>query len=258
MHYVFILLCLKLSGLGLKVIPVIDILNGVAVHAICGRRSDYQPLQSVFVCSTAPLRVAEAFKTLGFNALYLADLDAILEGSSGLDLYSLGSSLGLSLMVDAGVSSFDGIEGLLRQGVSKVILGTESLLTMGFVAKAVEQFGADRVVVSLDLKNGAVLGKSGVDRSIAPLRLLGEFEAMGVLEVIVLDLARVGIQEGIDTAFLARVIDQTSLSVYVGGGVRSISDLVELKALGAEGALVATSLHTGSISVGALKQSGFL
>ena len=252
------MLCFKLSGLGLKVIPVIDILNGVAVHAMRGRRSDYQPLQSVLVCSTDPLLVAEAFKTLGFSALYLADLDAILEGSSGLDLYSLGGSLGLSLMVDAGVSSFDGVEALFRQGVCKVILGTESLLNRGFVGEAVERFGADRVVVSLDLKNGAVLGKAGVDRSVDPLCLLGEFEAMGVLEVIVLDLARVGSQEGVDTAFLKRVIDQTSLSVYVGGGVCSISDLVELQALGVEGALIATSLHTGCISVEDLKQSGFL
>ena len=252
------MLCFKLAGLGLKVIPVIDILNGVAVHAIRGRRSEYKPLQSSLVCSTDPLRVVEAFKTLGFNSLYLADLDAILGGSSGLDLFSLGGSLGVSLMVDSGVSSLDGVEGLFRQGVSKAIIGTESLLSKGFVAEVVGRFGGNRVVVSLDLKNGAVLGKLGIDCSIDPLCLLGEFEAMGVLEVIVLDLARVGSQEGVDTAFLKRVIDQTSLSVYVGGGVCSISDLVELQALGVEGALIATSLHTGCISVEDLKQSGFL
>jgi len=253
----------------LKVIPVIDILNGVAVHAIRGMRSEYQPLQSSLVCSTDPIRVADAFKTVGFSTLYLADLDAILMGSFGFDLYScIGSfgfdlyscigSFGLSLMVDAGVSSFEGVEGLFRQGVSKVIIGTETLLTKGFVAEAVERFGGDRIVVSLDLKNGSILGKLGVDRSIDPLQLLGEFEAMGVLEVIVLDLARVGSQEGVDTNFLTRVIDQTGLSVYVGGGVRGISDLVELNALGVEGALVATALHTDRISVEDLRQSGFL
>ncbi|MCL2476948.1 HisA/HisF-related TIM barrel protein [Candidatus Bathycorpusculum sp.] len=242
----------------MKVIPVIDILNGVAVHAIRGMRSEYQPLQSSLVCSTDPIRVADAFKTLGFSTLYLADLDAILMGSFGFDLYSCIGSLGLSLMVDAGVSSFEGVEGLFRQGVSKVIIGTETLLTKGFVAEAVERFGGDRVVVSLDLKNGSILGKLGVDRSIDPLQLLGEFEAMGVLEVIVLDLARVGSQEGVDTNFLTRVIDQTGLSVYVGGGVRGISDLVELNALGVEGALVATALHTDRISVEDLRQSGFL
>ena len=242
----------------MKVIPVIDILNGVAVHAIRGMRSEYQPLQSSLVCSTDPIRVADAFKTVGFSTLYLADLDAILMGSFGFDLYSCIGSFGLSLMVDAGVSSFEGVEGLFRQGVSKVIIGTETLLTKGFVAEAVERFGGDRIVVSLDLKNGSILGKLGVDRSIDPLQLLGEFEAMGVLEVIVLDLARVGSQEGVDTNFLTRVIDQTGLSVYVGGGVRGISDLVELNALGVEGALVATALHTDRISVEDLRQSGFL
>jgi phosphoribosylformimino-5-aminoimidazole carboxamide ribotide isomerase len=46
--------------------------------------------------------------------------------------------------------------------------------------------------------------------------------------------------------------------LYVGGGVRDINDLVELRKLGVSGALVATALHTGKISIAQLKQEGFL
>lgn len=242
----------------MKVIPVIDILHSVAVHAVRGRRSAYQPLQSTLVSSADPLAVAAAFKTLGFSELYVADLDAIMAGTFNFDLFGrIIGSTGLSLMVDAGITSFEWAEWLLGCGVSKFVIGTESLLAKGFVGEAVERLGGDHVVVSLDLKNGRVLGKLGDEGLVDPLQLLGEFEMMGVLEVIVLDLARVGSGEGVDTDFLGRVINKTNLLVYAGGGVRNIADLVELCDMGVGGALVATALHTGGISVSDLKQTGF-
>jgi phosphoribosylformimino-5-aminoimidazole carboxamide ribotide isomerase len=196
---------------------------------------------------------------LGFRELYIADLDAILSGASDFELFTpIVAPIGLSLLVDAGVNSIERADRLLKSGVSKFIIGTETLLSKDFIAEAVERFGNYRVVVSLDLKDGQVLTKAGVDGSIDPLHLLQEFELMGVSEVIVLDLARVGSNEGVETGFLKRAINKTNLSVYVGGGVRNIADLIELKALGATGTLVATALHTGRVSVEDLKREGFL
>ncbi|MDR0372340.1 MAG: hypothetical protein LBI79_02070 [Nitrososphaerota archaeon] len=243
----------------MKVIPVMDILDGTVVHAVRGRRYEYKPLQSVLVRSSDPVVVVDAFKVLGFGELYIADLDALIDCTSDFELFSrLTAWGGLSLMVDAGVTSIERAERLLENGVSKLIIGTETLSAKDFIAKAVERFGSNRVVVSLDLKEGRVFVNTGVDNSIDPLRLLGEFESMGVLEVIVLDLVRVGSGEGVDTEFLKRAISETGLSVYAGGGVRDIVDLVELKALGAAGALVATALHTGKITVEDLKREAFI
>ena len=81
---------------------------------------------------------------------------------------------------------------------------------------------------------------------------------MGVLEFIVLDLARVGSSEGINMGFLKEAVDSLHTGVYVGGGVRDIADLTEIRKRGASGALIATSLHTGKISVADLKQKKLL
>ena len=91
-----------------------------------------------------------------------------------------------------------------------------------------------------------------------PLQLLREFGAMGVTQVIVLDLARVGSGEGVDVDFLKKVKDELGMDIYVGGGVRGIGDLINLKTLGISGALIATALHTGKISITELKQEDFL
>jgi len=117
----------------LKVVPVIDILGGVAVHAIRGRRSEYQPLKSVLCTSTKPLDVALAFKKLGFRELYVADLDAIMIGRPNFSvLKQIAVNTGLSLMVDAGIADIEGAEKLLNNNVSKVIIGTETLPNMSF------------------------------------------------------------------------------------------------------------------------------
>jgi phosphoribosylformimino-5-aminoimidazole carboxamide ribotide isomerase len=89
----------------LRVIPVIDILNGVAVHAVRGRRSEYQPLKSILCTSADPLDVASAFKAAGFSELYVADLDAIMGGKPNFSvLKQIADTTGLRLMVDAGVA----------------------------------------------------------------------------------------------------------------------------------------------------------
>ena len=243
----------------MKIIPVIDILNSEVVHAVRGKRSEYKPLESILFKSTEPVEAAKAFKTLGFNELYMADLDAIIDCSTNFQtLKRITDETGLNLMVDAGVTNIQRAKKLLTSGVSKLIVGTETLQTKNFVADAVKLFGSDRVVVSLDLKGNKILVKLGFDGCSDPMCLLKEFKKMGVSQVIVLDLTRVGSGEGVNVDFLKSVIAEVGVEVYVGGGVRDINDLIELKNIGASGALVATALHTGKISIDALKREGFL
>ena len=243
----------------MKVIPVIDVLNGIVVHAVRGIRREYRPLQSVLTKSIEPLEVVLTFKNIGFTDLYVADLDAIIDCSTNINiLKNISDESDIELMVDAGVTNIERAQKLLDSGVSKLIIGTETLQRKSFVSDAVRLFGSERVVVSLDLKGNRILVKLGFDGCNDPLCLLKQFKAMGVSQVIVLDLLRIGSREGVNVDFLKKVISEIGIDVYVGGGVRDIKDLVELKNLGVAGALVATGLHTGNISVKQLAQEGLL
>ncbi len=243
----------------LKVIPVIDILNGITVHAVKGKRSEYKPLESGLVKSADPVKVAEAFKTQGFDELYIADLDAIIDCREDFSLLErIAETTGLKLLVDAGITSLERAERLFEKSIAKIIVGTETLQNSKFCQEAVKRFGSDRVVVSLDLKDGKVLTKAGFNGASEPLALLYEFKTMGVSQVIVLDLSRVGSGEGVDTDFLKKALTEMNLQLYVGGGVRNLEDLRELQRIGISGVLVATALHTEKISITDLKQNGFL
>lgn len=235
-------------------IPVIDILGGQVVHAVRGRRKEYQPLRSRLCSSTNPLDVAAAFRKLGFNTLYVADLDAILSEEPNLPILRDIAENGLELMVDAGVNSLKKAERLLENHVSKVIIGTETLPSISFVAEALSQFGNERVVISIDLMNRQLLSRLNTVAPIQPMTFMKELQNTGVTQVIVLDLARVGSGEGIDMPFINEARRKFHGAVFVGGGVRDISDLLELKKMGVAGVLVATALHSGAISADELRQ----
>jgi len=224
-----------------------------------GKRKEYKPLQSVLTNSVDPVEVAATFKTLGFSTLYLADLDAILGKKPDLHLYGrIAEKTGLTLMVDAGVTDAQTAKTLQKSGVTKVIFGTETLQTKKCITEAIEQIGADHIIVSLDMKNNRLLTQPTFKGSTDPLELLCELKALGVLEFILLDLSRVGSQEGAVTDFLKRAASSLKDGIYVGGGVRNIADLLELKELGVSGALVATALHTGKLDSAKLSKAELL
>ena len=88
------------------VIPVLDLLNGVVVRGVGGRRDEYRPVQSVLTSSVLPRDVAQAFqKRLGLTTLYVADLDALLHQQPNADVCQQLASDGFELWIDAGVRS---------------------------------------------------------------------------------------------------------------------------------------------------------
>ena len=243
----------------MKIVPVIDVLEGRVVHAVRGRRKEYQPLKSNLCASTNPVDVAAALKALGFGELYVADLDAITRGQANFSIFkNIADKTGFELMVDAGIDTLKKAESVLESHVSKVIIGTETLPSISLVAEAIRLFGNDRVVVSLDLMGERVISGFRLGALKDPVAFLREFQEAGVSQIIVLDLARVGSGEGVNVPFLREVLRNMKVNVYVGGGVRDIKDLVELKGVGVFGVLIATALHSGKISPEGLKQTGLL
>src|SRR5207253_1947746 len=62
----------------MRILPVLDLQNGVVVRGLAGRRAEYRPVVSRLTTSHQPLDIAQAFRDIfGFEHLYLADLDAI-------------------------------------------------------------------------------------------------------------------------------------------------------------------------------------
>lgn len=243
----------------LKIIPVIDILNGIAVNALRGKRSEYHPLKSKICDSTNPMKVALSFRNYGFHEIYIADLDAIMNKGSNCFIFEKISAMPqVELLIDAGISDLKNAQNLLKAKSHKIIIGTESLLGLGFVKDAVELFGNNRVIVSIDLKNGKILSKSKDVSSLNINQLICKLQEVGLNQIIILDLSRVGSNEGVDIALLKRVLRCFKGKVFVGGGIRSVDEVLEIEKLGVEGVLLASALHSGSILIDSLHKANLI
>jgi len=232
----------------MKVIPVMDILSGVVVHAIRGERKKYEPIKSVICDSSKPLEVAIAFKEFGFNRIYVADLDSIIrKGNNYETIRKISKITGLELMVDGGISDFKSAKEIFNYNISSLIIGTETLTSLDFVRSCIKKFGADKIIVSIDTKEGKMLGSSSEINLKNPAEIASIFENMGIEKIIILDLARVGSKQGINWPLLNEIANKTNVKVIIGGGVRNLNDIVKLDKKGIYGVLIATVIHDGSI-----------
>ncbi len=222
-----------------RIVFVLDILNGIAVHAIRGERSKYRPVQSMISSSSAPLEIISALRP---REIYIADLDRLQHKGDNFELISKISSSSRT-MADIGVENMDDIEKCAAIA-DTVILGTETA-SLELIETAARRFPG-RINVSIDIKNGRVLT---IDRKMETkpeelVKLLNDHE---IKDIIILDLNRVGTGAGIEMDFLKLVAGYSIHDVLAGGGIRDMDDINMLIKIGISGALVATALHNGKI-----------
>jgi phosphoribosylformimino-5-aminoimidazole carboxamide ribotide isomerase len=253
-----------------RIIGVIDLLAHRAVHARAGMRESYELVR---VVAGSPIRAGDALALagryidqLGLRELYVADLDAILAAhrdSPAADraaeppaaqsrdpLIAAVAELGAPLWLDAAVSSAGGAHHALGLGAARVVVALETLPSYEALGEVCQAVGGDRVVFSLDLRDGDPVVASGDIPPGAPAHVVARHAAdAGAGAVIVIDLARVGTGTGLDLALIERVREATpGLTLVAGGGVRGPEDLARLADAGCDGALVATALHDGRLS----------
>ena len=239
----------------MKIIPVIDILNKKVVHAKGGKRTDYQFLKSPLFNSSNPIDVVVALEKLGFKEIYLADLDSIDKNQTNFEvLEKIRDNSRIELLVDAGVKNKELATCLFNKNVRKVIVGTETLTSISFLKEAVKLFGKNRIIVSLDLKGDKMLNNFNLKEIHNPFTFLKTIESFGVSQIIVLDLMRVGSENGVNTQLIDKIMEKFEFDVFVGGGIRGLPDLIELKNLGVSGVLLGTALYSNKISLTELRQ----
>src|SRR5690606_7074057 len=139
----------------MRVIGVLDLAGGHAVHARRGERKRYLPVEAVAGSSITPsaaLALARAYiDRFGLDELYAADLDAILRRTPQDVLAARLAAMG-ALWLDAGVASVEQARRALGLGAARVVVGLETLPSFGVLQDICTAIGGARVAFSLDLR----------------------------------------------------------------------------------------------------------
>lgn len=220
----------------MEIIPVIDIREGHAVHAVAGKRRHYQALRTPLCAGSHPSDIVRAFiKAYSFRNIYLADLDAIeKKGNNSALIQNLGKSFRhVNFWVDQGENT----PRLLASSPRfNYVIGSETMIAPGALRTFVR--AKPELILSLDFDDKKLRGDN----------TLLQMPQSWPDRVIVMSLTHVGAARGPDYELLENlrgIAGQRQL--FAAGGVRHHEDLRALSKLGIQGALIATALHEGTL-----------
>jgi phosphoribosylformimino-5-aminoimidazole carboxamide ribotide isomerase len=228
----------------MRCILACDLKNGIVVKGVRGEREKYRPISesSRIVKTSVPLEVIAEIRP---RETYIADLDRIAGTGDHLPVIKSLSDI-TRTMADTGVSCILDFE-TAGNVAHTVVVGTETA-----PLSVIEQCQGEHMIVSIDMKNGAMMYRDPAF-SAKPsdvLKLLNKFELGGV---ILLDVGRVGSGEGIDLQLVNSATSISRHKIIVGGGVRDVTDLELLEKSGVSGAIIASGVHDGKIPLKMLR-----
>ena len=220
----------------MKIIPVIDLKNGVVVHARQGNREHYEPINTDLCKSSDIFQVIEAFLNVyAFDSFYIADLNAIThQGNHDLLIDDvLARYPQIIFWIDKGYRKYD--EGMPAASNTLHVLGSESYRndTLAEIKAYKNNF-----ILSLDFSNVNALGPDS----------LFSTPSFWPKNIIIMTLDRVGSNQGPDLKKLTEFCRQYPDKNFIAaGGIRNKQDCMLLSKAGIHQALVASALHSRSI-----------
>ena len=230
----------------MEIIPAIDLKDGRCVRLFQG---DFNQ-ETVF--SDDPLATARSWQEQGGHRLHLVDLDGAVQGKPvHLEVISsIIQALDIPVQVGGGIRDLASADAWLTAGVDRVVIGTAAVRDPGMVREICRKHGNQRVVVSVDAKDGLVaLHGWRETSSVTVLDLAGQMAQIGVARLLYTDITRDGALTGPDLATNARLASETGLAIQASGGVSSLEDIESLLPTGVEGVVVGRALYTGAVSL---------
>ncbi|NOQ80947.1 MAG: nickel transporter [Methylophaga sp.] len=222
----------------MEIIPVIDVMGGKVVHARGGNRAHYPLLESILTSSNDPIDVImDIVAYYPFSIIYIADLDAILDGKIDHTFYSKLSQTypDITFWLDAGIKMEISWQQVSNYSNISVVIGSETLTDISWINSSEVR---EKSILSLDFKHGDFLGDT-------QLLIQPDFWPK---RVIAMNLDCIGSQSGPDLALLAELKRSSRSEIIAAGGVRTEQDLMILNQQGVARVLVASALHDGRIN----------
>jgi phosphoribosylformimino-5-aminoimidazole carboxamide ribotide isomerase len=236
------------------VFPAIDLRQGRCVRLRQGRAED----ETVY--DDDPAAVARRWVAQGAEWLHVVNLDgafgqAASQRSRPINLQRLeeihAAVPQTPIQFGGGVRSLSDMQIALGLGAARVILGTVAVQNPDLVAEAIGRFGAERIVIGIDARDGQVATHGWLETSEVTAIALGRaMRARGVRRAVYTDIARDGMLTGVNVEATAHLARETGLAVIASGGVASLEDLRRLEARGnIEGVIIGQALYTGTLSL---------
>ena len=235
----------------MRIIPAIDIINGECVRLSKG---DYNKKT---VYSKNVLDVAKNFEDNGIQFLHLVDLDGAKENRiiNYKTLEQISSKTSLIIDFGGGLKSKEDIKIAFESGAKQVTLGSVAVKNPELFLETLEKYGNEKIILGADAKKEKIAVSGWLEESEMNIYdFIKEKTEDGIQYIISTDIDKDGMLEGPSFDLYEKIIaENPDIKLIASGGITSTKNLVQLKSLGCEGAIIGKALYENRIKFNDLK-----
>jgi phosphoribosylformimino-5-aminoimidazole carboxamide ribotide isomerase len=208
------------------IIPAIDLRGGRCVRLRQGRKDN------ATVYDGDPAKIAESYQSSGAQMIHIVDLDGAFSDANSRNRQALReiiSGIDISVQFGGGMRSTENVAQVLDLGVARVVIGTLAVESPQILDHALRAFGADRILVGIDARDGQVMTR-GWEREgkLSALELAKRVKSAGIERIVYTDVARDGMLTGVNVEQTCAIGRESGLKVTASGGVSSLEDIEQL------------------------------
>ena len=235
----------------MRIIPAIDIIDGKCVRLSKG---DYDTKK---IYNENPLEVAKEFEDAGIEYLHLVDLDGAkakkIVNQSILE--SLCNQTNLKIDFGGGLKSDEDVKIAFESGANQITGGSIAAKEPAIFKSWIEKYGSEKIILGADCKDRKISTDGWLETSeLDVVDFIKEYEKEGIQYVISTDIAKDGMLEGTSNELYKEIMAKSKVKLIASGGVSCMDDLIKLKELGCEGAIVGKAIYEGRISLPEISQ----
>ncbi len=208
-----------------QIYPAIDLRGGNCVRLFQG---DYAQ-ETVY--GDSPVDMAKKFVDAGAEWIHMVDLDGAKDGVRINDQVVIDAAkLPVNIQVGGGIRSREDIQYYLENGVSRVIIGSLAIRQPDLVVSFIEEFGADRIVIGIDAKDGMAATEGWIETSGQSAQDVAQFfTERGAKHFIYTDIATDGTLQGPNIDANKALVNSDLAGVIVSGGIGTLADIKNVK-----------------------------
>ena len=235
----------------MRIIPAIDIINGKAVRLTKG---DYSTEK---IYNESPLEVAKEFEAAGIEYLHLVDLDGAKSHHivNQKILQEIASKTKLKIDFGGGLKSNEDVKIAFESGAKQITGGSIAAKNPQLFLEWLEEYGSEKIILGADCLNKKIATQGWQENSETDvIDFITDYKTKGIAYVICTDISKDGMLQGASNDLYKEIITKVTVKLIASGGVSCLDDLIKLKAMGCEAAIVGKAIYENRITLNQLSK----
>jgi len=231
----------------MRIIPAIDIIEGKCVRLSKG---DYSTKK---IYNENPLEVAKQFEDCGIKYLHLVDLDGAKSQNivNYKVLEEIASKTNLKIDFGGGLKSDEDLKIAFNSGAQQITGGSIAVKTPDVFEHWISKYGSEKIILGADCNDEKIAVSGWQEESrLKVLPFISNYVSKGIQNVICTDISKDGMLEGPAFELYQDILKENkTLNLIASGGISKFEDLIKLKDIGCEGAIIGKAIYENRISL---------